>query len=75
MTTEENLYICPVCFRICDTEMECHRHKTLECHPGNPGDERRKPLHDRFGNLVSRAPRWFLEAARRIPGWTPLERQ
>ncbi|HLE14031.1 MAG TPA: hypothetical protein VI776_04720 [Anaerolineales bacterium] len=34
----------------------------LECVPGEPGDDRRKPVSDRFGNLVSRAPRWYLEA-------------
>jgi hypothetical protein len=47
----------------------------LECKPGTSGDNRRKPLRDRFGNLASRAPRWFLEAARRIPAWTPLDKK
>jgi len=37
----------------------------LVCKPGEPGSERRKPLVDRSGNLLSRAPRWFLEAT----GW------
>jgi len=65
------LYICPTCFRVCETEQECHEHQmTAEhqmfaCNPGKLGDERRKPVSDRFGKYVSRAPRWFLEAA----GW------
>lgn len=73
MHDEETLFVCPFCFRICETEQECHRHKTLECHPGVDGDPQRKPLRDRFGNLASRAPRWFLEATHRIPSWTPLD--
>jgi hypothetical protein len=47
----------------------------LECKPGQPGADRRRPLRDRFGNIVSRAPRWFLEAIKIIPGWTPLDRE
>jgi hypothetical protein len=56
------LYLCPVCFQACDSEIECHAHRMLQCHVGQPGDERRKPVRDRSGNYVSRAPRWFLEA-------------
>jgi hypothetical protein len=37
----------------------------VECDAGEPGGERSKPVHDRYGNLVSRAPRWYLEAV----GW------
>jgi hypothetical protein len=37
----------------------------VECEAGIPGDERRRPVADRFGNYVSRAPRWFMEAV----GW------
>lgn len=64
---ERKIYICPVCFRVCETQEECHEHKMIACDPGNPGDERRKPVVDRFGKLVSRAPRWFLEAQGRLP--------
>jgi hypothetical protein len=47
---------------VCETEAECHEHLMVLCETGHPGDERRKPVSDRFGNLVSRAPRWYLEA-------------
>jgi hypothetical protein len=72
MDNGEVLYICPVCFRVCDSKRECHEHQTIECHTGRPGDARRKPLEDQFGNLVSRAPRWYLEARELIPAWTPV---
>jgi hypothetical protein len=65
MDDQTTLYICPQCFRACESEIECHAHQMIECKVGQPGDERRKPVADRFGNFVSRAPRWFLEAA----GW------
>jgi hypothetical protein len=69
MENESVFYICPVCFQVCDTEQECHAHRMVECDAGEFGDERRKPVSDRFGNLVSRAPRWFLEAV----GWIRAE--
>lgn len=62
---EETIYICPVCFTICESEQECHAHRMLACEPGEPGDERRKPVRDAFGQYVSRAPRWYLEAVGR----------
>jgi hypothetical protein len=39
------------------------------CIPGDLGDERRKPVNNRYGQYVSRAPRWFLEAL----GWIVKE--
>ena len=65
MENEKILYICPVCFQTCESETECHAHKMIECNLGHFGDERRKPVIDNFGNMVSRAPRWYLEAV----GW------
>ncbi|HUV92339.1 MAG TPA: hypothetical protein VMV80_04565 [Anaerolineales bacterium] len=65
MRSKTDFYICPVCFRVCETESECHQHKMILCHTGEPGDERRKPVTDHLGNPVSRAPRWYLEAL----GW------
>lgn len=62
MEAEDNFYICPICFQVCESEIECHAHRMVECDPGEAGDERRRPIRDRFGNYVSRAPRWFLEA-------------
>jgi hypothetical protein len=62
MEPEKTIYICPVCFQVCDSVKECHAHRMIACNPGRPGDKRRKPVEDRFGKLVSRAPRWYLEA-------------
>lgn len=62
MDQEQTLYICPICFRVCESETECHEHMMLKCETGEPGDDKRKPLTDEFGNLVSRAPRWYIEA-------------
>lgn len=67
MKQSENFYICPVCFQVCDSRQECHAHRMVECNPGKPGDERRKPVIDRFGRFASRAPRWYLEATGRFP--------
>ena len=64
--SEKVMYICPVCFRVCETEEQCHQHKMIECQVGNPGEDLRKPVTDRFGQYVSRAPRWFLKAIGRI---------
>lgn len=66
MVSEKVFYICPVCFQVCDSEKECHAHRMIECEVGELGDERRKPVLDRFGNYVSRAPRWYLEAVGRV---------
>ncbi len=65
MGNEKVLYICPICFRTCETEEQCHTHQMIACNIGDPGDERRKPVKDRFGRYVSRAPRWYLESI----GW------
>lgn len=65
MEKDSVFYICPVCFQTCDTEIECHRHQMVECVPGKAGTYRRQPVHDSSGRLVSRAPRWYMEAV----GW------
>ena len=66
MSEVETLYICPKCFQVCETEELCHQHQQMvECEPGKAGDERRKPVRDRFGHFVSQAPRWYMEAV----GW------
>jgi hypothetical protein len=64
-------FICPICFLVFETEQECNQHRLstghpmFACKPGKKGDDRRKPVNNRFGQYVSRAPRWFLEAL----GW------
>lgn len=70
MAREDKFYICPICFQVCESKKACdlhiHAHRMVAAHPGEPGDLRRKPLQDRYGNLLSRAPRWFMEAIGRI---------
>jgi hypothetical protein len=64
-------YICPTCFQVCLSEQErdehqvTFEHQMVACNPGGPGDARRKPVKNPYGQYVSRAPRWFLEAL----GW------
>jgi hypothetical protein len=55
-------YLCPFCFRLCDTDEHCHEHPMVCCEPGEWGDNRRKPVTDLRGDIQSPAPRWFLEA-------------
>lgn len=66
IAAERAFYICPICFQVCESRKACdlhiHSHRMVPCNPGKPGDERRKPIVDNYGNFVSRAPRWYLEA-------------
>jgi hypothetical protein len=66
MGTKDVFYICPVCFQTCDNKIECHAHMMIACDTGKPGDERRKPVKNRFGRYVSRAPLWFIESVGRL---------
>jgi hypothetical protein len=55
-------YLCPNCFYASETPDNAHEHALLRVDPGMPGDERRKPLTDRNGRILSAAPRWFHDA-------------
>ena len=55
-------YICPVCFYASETFDVGHEHTLLRVDPGLSGDERRKPVTDQNGHILSPAPRWFHEA-------------
>jgi hypothetical protein len=55
-------YLCPTCFYASESLQPEHEHPLLRVDPGLPGDERRKPLTDRNGHILSPAPRWFNEA-------------
>jgi hypothetical protein len=62
---EYTLYICPECFEAFGSVPANHPHnlaRVIICDPGEPGDERRKPVLDLDGDLRTHAPRWFLEA-------------
>ncbi len=68
MTETPVFYICPMCFRVSETQETCHDRPMLACDAGSAGDERRKPLMDNAGQIVSRAPRWFIEACEKGEG-------
>lgn len=55
-------YLCPICFYASETSDEDHEHPLLRVDPGLLGDERRKPITDPNGHILSPAPRWFYEA-------------
>jgi hypothetical protein len=55
-------YLCPTCFYACETPDKDHEHALLRVDPGLPGNEKRKPITDRDGRILSAAPRWFHEA-------------
>jgi hypothetical protein len=50
-------YLCPTCFYASDTPDDGHEHALLRVDPGLPGDERRKPVTNRNGHILSPAPR------------------
>jgi hypothetical protein len=59
------LYICLSCFEVFKEPPSAHPHAErmmVQCDPGEPGDERRKPLSDSEGALLTQAPLWYLEA-------------
>jgi hypothetical protein len=66
---EETILFCPRCFQICESPTHEHDHETIRCEIGKIGDVRRKPIYDRNGRLLTRAPRWFLESI----GWIEAE--
>lgn len=58
---ETEFYICSCCFHVAEARQEHHRRPMVHC-PGYPaGHPSLKPPLDEKGNLVSRAPRWFVE--------------
>jgi hypothetical protein len=59
-------YLCPTCFYACESPAKEHEHALLRVDPGLPGDEKRKPVTDRNGRILSAAPRWFYEAIREV---------
>ncbi len=62
MNTSLVFYLCPNCFYASETSDEHHEHVLVRVDPGLPGDERRKPITDQNGHILSPAPRWFHEA-------------
>jgi hypothetical protein len=66
MNTSLVFYLCPNCFYASEIPDEGHEHALLRVDPGKPGDERRKPITDQQGHILSPAPRWFHEALAEI---------
>lgn len=62
MNASMTFYLCPTCFYACEIPDGMHEHTLLHIDPGLAGDERRKPVTDRDGRMLSAAPRWFHEA-------------
>ena len=62
MNSPLTFYLCPICFYASALPDDSHEHALLQVDPGLPGDERRKPLTDHKGQILSAAPRWFHEA-------------
>ncbi len=62
METSAVFYLCPKCFETFETEPSNHRHAVLRIDTTQLDVESRRPLMDSQGNLLSSAPRWFLEA-------------
>ena len=62
MNASSIFYLCPTCFYASELPDDHHQHTLLRVDPGLPGDERRKPITDQNGHILSPAPRWFHEA-------------
>jgi hypothetical protein len=61
--------VCRVCHRVEQRVLTCHPGASVECDIGEPGDARSMPLFDSGGNLVTRAPKWWVEAClKKKPG-------
>ncbi len=56
------IYICRVCHAVDQRPMTCHPGRSVRCNIGDFGDERSRPLFDKQGHLVTRAPKWWVEA-------------
>ena len=60
--TSRMVYVCCVCHRVGLRPLRCHPGKSGKCDAGMPGDERSMPLVDEHGHLVTRAPKWWVDA-------------
>jgi hypothetical protein len=60
--TNRKIYICRICHRVDQRPMTCHPGQSVTCDAGSFGDERSRPLFDKNGRLVTRAPKWWVDA-------------
>jgi len=58
----EQVYLCPKCFEAQSKPGKCPHDGAdlLSCRPGDPDDPCRRPLMNRQGKVLSRAPVWWL---------------
>ncbi len=61
-------YLCPKCFQVCEVPEEDHDHAMVRCDPEALDRDSRMPPVDEHGHLMTRAPRWYLEAIGILPG-------
>jgi|Deesub1362A_J573_1020465.scaffolds.fasta_scaffold03859_2 hypothetical protein len=59
----DRIYVCPRCFEVEAQAGKCPRDgaELVRCEPGSTDDPCRKPLMDRQGRVLTRAPRWWLQ--------------
>ncbi|MBI4785816.1 MAG: hypothetical protein HY782_02060 [Chloroflexi bacterium] len=62
MARNRTVYICRVCHLVGERPLTCHPGKSVECDAGVAGDESSRPLFDEHGHLVTRAPKWWVDA-------------
>lgn len=55
------VYVCPTCLVISEQPLLDHPHLMYECDAGAPGDERSKPIMTPEGQVLTHAPRWWVE--------------
>ncbi len=56
------IYVCAKCLKVSPVADTCHGELMAECDCGSPGDERSRPIMTAEGRLVTRAPRWWVDA-------------
>ncbi len=62
MDEQQAFYLCPTCFETSETFDRRHPHNMIRVEPAGLDDEQRRPILDDEGRVMTRAPRWFLEA-------------
>jgi hypothetical protein len=55
------VYVCPTCLLVSDRQDWHHDQLMRQCDAGVPGDEQSKPIMTPAGDLVTHAPRWWVE--------------